>query len=183
MNFHARRPTGAKLITPQTLIQMTFDKCDGDRQKAARDVLQAAKTSEALTTHLMEAGARTVVGNLICSDRAKIYRADETADVTQPLRMARPDTSAHQFRVSRRAGLELRMMLDAPLSSGKRMGDAIKQDVEAEVQVYEPQARDMMTKVNYFRAIAARLPDGKKVGEVLDNAALTALWEAARIPA
>lgn len=184
MNFH-RRPTGAKAVTPQTLIQMTFDSCAGDRQAAALEVRDAARTNASLLDYLADVGARTVVGNLICSDRSKAFTGRPDADVTRPLRMQRPDTTAHERRTRGRAGLEVRLLLDARLSNGKRMAEATGADINDEIAVYEPQARNMMAKVNYFRLVVARLPDGKVVGDVLDNAALTKMWAAAseQIPA
>lgn len=185
MNFHPRRATGARAVTPQTLVQLTFDQCGGDRQAAATAVRRAAQTNAALHEHLLEVGARTVVGNLICSDRAKIFTGNPAADVTSPrLVMAHQHDTGHSRRVAGRAALEVRMLLSAPLSSGKRMGSATRADVMAEAALYEPQARDMWTKVNYFRLVATDMPDGKVVEQVFTNEQLTALLERARrIPA
>ena len=131
------------------------------------------------------AAARTAVGNLICSDRSRIFTGNPEADVTRPLRMQRPDTTAHMARVRGRAAMEVRLLLDARLSTGKRMGDATFADVAGEVAVYEPQARNMLAKVNYFKLVAASGKPAQVVADVLDNAALTRMWDAAgeQIPA
>lgn len=181
MNFHSKHVSGARSVTPQTLIQLAFDEAGGDRQAAAKAIVDAARTSAVLTQHLIDLGARTAVGNLICSDRAKIFTGNASADVTRPrLVMAPQNDNAHRRRVAGRAALEVRMLLDAPLSTGKRMADATKADVLAEASVYAPQAADMMAKVNYFRLVAEKLPDGKTVEQVLTNEGLTALWAKSR---
>ncbi len=175
--------TPGKTASPQTLIQMAFDKCDGDRRAAAEAVIMAARGNVALAEHLIALGARTAVGNLICSDRAKIYNDDPAADVTRP-RMVPPSVEsleAAAARVRGRAARNVRMMLDARLSNGKRMAVAGHQDLSHEIAVYEPQAHDMLAKVAYFRAIAAKLPKGRLVGDVFTNEALTAMFEAARV--
>lgn len=178
-----RHATGARAASPQTLIQMAFDRCDGDRKEAAEAIIELAESNAALAEYLVALGARTAVGNLICSDRAKIYNDDPAADVTRP-RMAPPSVEsleAARSRVRGRAARNVRMMLDARLSNGKRMAAAGHADLSNEIAVYEPQAHDMLSKVAYFRAIAAKLPKGKLVGDVFTNEALTAMFEAARV--
>lgn len=162
MNFHSKHPTGARSVSPQTLIQKAFDDADGDRQTAAKAVVAAAKTNSALTQHLVDLGARTAVGNLICSDRAKIFTGNASADVTRPryANMKPQDDRAHRQRVAGRVALELRM-LDATLFGGKiKMMDATHEDLVESASKYSSQSKAMNAQAVYQTLVAARVPPG-----------------------
>lgn len=179
-----RRSTGAKPVSPQTLIQKAFDDADGDRQAAAAAIAEPLLNGNAMHDHIIAVGARTVIGNLICSDRNRAFTGRPDADVTKPRSFMQPPSAAsmevHRRRLAGRAVAEVRMLLDSPLSSGKKLARANRTDLLAEANVYEPQARDMMAKVNFYRLVAEQVPNGKIVVDVLTNEALTAILAQAR---
>lgn len=164
---------------PQTLIQMSFDAANGDRQKAAADIVSKSRSNTDLRDHLVRLGASAAVGNLVCSDRSKIFTGNAERDVTRPLRMRPPTVAsldAARARARGRAGLEVRMLLDATLYGGKvRMCDASKEALLESAASYNGIARDAMTKTAYYRIVAERLPAGRLVGQVFSNEALTAI--------
>ena len=64
--------------------------------------------------------------------------------------------------------------------NGVKMADAKRADVQYAVDTYAPQAADMLHKASYYRAVLAKLPDGKKVADVFDDKGLTGIYEATR---
>lgn len=175
--------TPGKTASPQTLIQMAFDEAGGDRQEAAQRVIAAAKTSMSLSEYLIALGARSAVGNLICSDRSKIYNDDPTANVMQP-RMQPPRVealNAARTRVMGRAARNVRMMLDATLYGGKkRMAEASKADILESAAAYEKSGTHDLALSKYQYMVAAQLQDGKLAGDCFTNETLTALFDQAK---
>lgn len=190
MNIHtnitpatkARRLTGGKNMAPRDLIAYTFDKAGKRKDDAVRAVIDAAEHNAALAEYLIQEGAKSAVGILIRSDNAKIFNDDIQSDVSKPrVQMQQaPLVSPAQKRRLERAATSVLRLLEAVLPNGTLMADAKRPDIEHAIGVYEPQARDMWQKANFYKTVLRELPAGKAVSDEFDNAALTALYNASR---
>lgn len=173
-----------KTASPQTLIQMAVDK-EPDKTKAAKALVELAANNGTLRDYLVQLGAKTAVGDRIRSDNAKIFRDEPQAGFgsasarAAPVMREAPIVSlAHKRRIKRLA--PTLQLLNVMLPNGVRMAIAKRSDIVNAVETYEPQARDMAHKAQYYRAVLQRLPDGKAVADVFDDAALTALYKATK---
>lgn len=63
-------------------------------------------------------------------------------------------------------------LLEFRLPSGKRLGDAVVDDVAAAADFYAKHSADMAWKARWLGVIAAKLPRRKRVAQVFDDAAL-----------
>lgn len=183
----ARRTTGAKNLSPRDQLVQLFDDCGKNKQTAIAKAIDAAEHSAALQEYLIQEGAKAVISGLIRSDNSIIYNDQPATDTPRFVRVpgvARKEPpiygGAHKARLERRASSVLRL-LDAVLPNGTLMADAKRADISHAVSVYEPQAIDMTHKTKYFKAVLRELPEGKAVSDVLDNAALTALYNTAKV--
>ncbi len=192
MNMHIETPqpsrrrqraTGAKSATPQALIQMAVDR-HSEKTSAVEALIEAAESNTSLRNHLIQLGAKAAVGERIRNDNAKIFQDCPDANVAaRPLVMKEPQlvSSAHRARIIKTAATLQLMAVTLP--NGVRMANARKADIENAVAVYQPQAQDMLHKAAYYRAVAAKLPDGKRVDEVFTNDSLTSIFEQTRVSA
>ncbi|MFC0245780.1 hypothetical protein ACFOLL_12815 [Falsochrobactrum ovis] len=190
MNIHTnittatkgKRKTGGKSMAPRDLIAFTFDRAGKRKDEAVRAVIDAAEHNAALAEFLISEGARSAVGQLIRSDNAKIFNDDPNADISKPRALINPPpliSPAQKRRLERAANSVLRL-LEAVLPNGTLMADAKRPDIEHAIGVYEPQARDMWQKANFYKTVLRELPAGKCVADTFDNEKLTALYNAAR---
>lgn len=174
----------AKTASPQALIQMAVDK-EPDKIKAAKALVDLAATNGTLREYLIQLGAKTAVGDRIRSDNAKIFRDDPQAGFGSaaarpaPIMREAPIVSlAHKRRITRLA--PTLQLLNVILPNGVRMALAKRADITNAVETYEPQARDMFHKAAFYRAVLQRLPDGKTVKDVFDDASLTAIYNSTK---
>ncbi len=176
--------TPGRVVSPRDHVTLIFDQTGKRKDVAIAALIDAAEHSAALSEFLIQEGAKAVIGEQIRSDNAKIFRDDIEATVrpTTASRSILKDpgmvSKAHQKRLKDRASSVLRL-LDAQLPNGTLMTDAKSADIEHAISVYEPQARNMWQKANYFKTVLRDLPQGKTVGEVFDDEALTALYRTA----
>ncbi len=191
MNMHIgtpeqprRRPrtTGAKSATPQALIQMAVDR-HSKKTGAVEALIELAESNAMLRNHLVQLGAKAAVGVRCRSDNASFFqdRPDANVAAPRPLVMKEPQlvSSAHRARIIKTAATLQLMAVRLP--NDVRMCDAKKSDIEHAVSVFAPQAQDMLHKAAYYRAVAAKLPDGKRVDEVFTNDTLTSIYEQTRV--
>lgn len=175
-----RHVTGTKDATPQTIIQMIHDSA-GTKDAAISTLIATANTNTKLRDHLILKGASAVIGEIIRNHNARIFRDTVEATVTGPrlvMREAPMVSGAHKRRL--RATAATLQLMAITLPNGVRMADASRDDIANAIANYEPQAFDMLHKAAYYRAVLHRLPEGKRVADVFDDAGLTALYEGAR---
>ena len=115
----ADRSIGARALSPQAMVQNIYDDCKGDRHAAAAAVRDAARTNAVLLDYIADVGSKTVVGNLIRSDRKDAYQGTVGADVTRP-RMPVPDTSEHKARIAMRHEIEVRLLMESAKRASRR---------------------------------------------------------------
>lgn len=179
-----RRTTSGKAMSPQGLIQFIMDK-HKDKDAAIDAVVDAAEHNASLQEFLVRSGARNEVGARIRSDNQKIFTGNPNANVnpsaTSPLRMTETPlvNERHARRLNVRADSTLKL-LGVMLPNGVMMVNAKREDIRNAIDHYEPQAKDMWHKANYYKSVYRDMPDGKAVGEVFDDAALTALFNSTR---
>jgi hypothetical protein len=63
----------------------------------------------------------------------------------------------------------LHAILDMPIAGGKALRNATRDDLAAQFQIYESRANDMKVKARWMQLLESNTPDGKTVGEVMDN--------------
>lgn len=186
------RATGARSLSVQSIIQMVFDKSEG-RHEAADELVVLAENNSELRAHLVALGSKAAVATLIANDRARITRDDPDADVTQH-RVFRPSqaepfagkeapivSEAHATRIRRT--VKTLNLLAFPLPNGKTLANARHSDLEEAARGYGTQAKDMLHKSTFFSALCRDLPNGKKVGDAMDNVVLTNIWEQTKLAA
>jgi hypothetical protein len=181
-----RRATGAKNIAPQTIVQMKYDETGGNKDAATAALIDLSSTNSTLREFLIAKGARAAVGEIQRSDNANIYQeARRQTASTPPLKLARPaDPGAAQRRALGADRRNIGILFQAVLPNGTRMADANWDDLQNAIQHYEPQARDMTIKVNYFKLVQGALPNKKKTCvEVFEHDDLRRLLKQAEIPA
>lgn len=168
--------------TPQSIVQFTFDRST-DKEAAVLALVEAATDNATLRDYLLLKGAQAAIGERIRGDNAKIFQDRPDADLTAPqvrLVMKEAPLVSERHRGRIRSVVTTLQLMAITLPNGVRMSDARNADIAHAVSVYEPQAADMLHKASYYRAVMAKLPDGKKVADVFDNGALTVLYEHTR---
>lgn len=165
--------------SPQAIAQMALDRAKGDKEAAINSLIEAAASNATLRVFLVGKGARAAIGELVRTDNARIFTGNPTADVTRA-RMVEPPLvgSAHRERLMRTA--KTLSLLSITLPNGVLLANAKRSDVQSAIDHYEPQARDMLHKAEFYKHVLQRLPTDKTVAEVMDDKSLTSLYEATR---
>lgn len=73
-------------------------------------------------------------------------------------------------------------LFDYPLAGGLKLGDATRDEIEAQATIHRAAAIDHGHKARWFQAIAAECPAGKPVRAAINAARLEKLFEQARKP-
>ena len=179
-----RRATGAKNVSPQTLIQQAFDDADGDKSEAVESILALLLTGHTLHDHLLRRGAVTAIGELVRNDNAKIRTGNPAADVT----VSRPylvmpksaDPGAAARRARGAAQRETRMFLEYRLPNGKKLGKANEADLEHAITFHRTQGATMFADAAWYSRIRLGLK-GKIVEQVYSDADLTEMHATSRM--
>lgn len=174
MNQHV---TGAKAEKPMNTAQRIFDRWGVDETKTIAQFIAEARKNASFAAELMQRGARELFNQMIRSHNSTIYSGRPLA----PIVAASPEALRKaQVRAAGASARQVRMLLDTYLPNRVRMRDAKRADIQDAIDVYEPQARDMAQKVEYFRKVLAGLEGEQTVGDVFDDRALTRILESAR---
>jgi hypothetical protein len=172
--------TLAKPESPLGTAQRVFDKCGNDKAKATEELIRLATTNKTLARDLIQRGAERIVDDVIRGHNKHIYSGSPVGSTASVFTATSEAITAAQMRARGSSARQARMLLDVILPNRVVMRDATRDDIAATVAFYEPQARDMMQKVAYYRAVYSGLVGKKTVGETFDNATLTKLLENAR---
>ena len=132
------------------------------------EMLSDEDTLQAVIDDAIKLVCETAVGAAMRRERAQIVRAT----MRYALPNGRQRAAAFVSSVSM-------SMLDFPLAGGQRLGAAVRSDVERQAALYEEHASDMSHKARWLRRIAERMPEGRAVGDVLDEATVTAMFREA----
>jgi hypothetical protein len=151
-------------------------------QEAVQEVLTAAENDVVKATALLQARVmedrdlyREIMDPLVrtaCYDLLRRLQKSERRIIWQS-DFSKPED--HRSRVIALAGGTLSSLLNFPLPSGLRLGDATRQDVLSAAAFYAKQANDMAVKSCWLELVAKRVKEGTIVRDVLDDRALIAL--------
>lgn len=184
MTAARKHVTAARIEPLSRRAQRMLDDNKGDKARTIRQLVNLAENQPALRAALIKLGATSLVGNLICRERAALVRGVEAEQVrftTGGTVVTPPNMSFRQAEMRRavarknvvRAWLNFRL----PTQGNKQLGKANAKEVGEAAEQYRRQSGDMQHKAAWMDAIRAKLPRGKTVAEVLDDGALDALYE------
>lgn len=175
MNQHV---TGARAEKHTNTAQRIFDRWGVDEVKTIAQFIAEADKNTAFKAELLQRGARDLFNQMIRSHNSTIYSG---RPIVAPIVSATPAALQRaQIRAQGASARQVRMLLDTYLPNRVMMRDAKRSDIQDAIDTYEPQARDMAQKVEYFRKVLAGLKGDQTVGEVYDDRALTKILESAR---
>ena len=178
MNAQAKHVTGAKAMTPQAIVQTELDKAGPGNLAAAQASLEGmASAIPAFGAYIITLGVTAAIGEVIRSDNAKIYSGRPDAGIST----WRPNTAGIEAARQRAQGAGVRNMgalLRATLPNRVVVADATRADLLDAITRLERPGANMMRKAQYFKSMLARLPDGKRCGEVFTQSELERLFKA-----
>lgn len=166
-------PAVVDIPTPKSLAALARDvlaEHNGMTAPAIRDLASRIASDdgllEILAEDLINEASQSATYGAMLAKRASIMRTVKTG-------------------MTRAQGLALvafssGSLLDFPLAGGLRLADASRDEVERQAAIYAARAADEAHKARWLSAVAAKVPAGKKVGDVLDAARVTALYEEAK---
>jgi hypothetical protein len=157
-----------KLVGIEELAREVLAECGGDINKATDAIVRQAVADRSVLRLLAFAAVRSVASFNVRSKRSQIWTAPHY------------DPGGNGHRVRALAAGNAAMLLDFPLMDRTPLRDASKEKVRENAETYYKQADDMNWKSRWLALIAARIPDGKSVGECLDEAALCELRDKAK---
>lgn len=160
--------TQVKEIGLMEAAQEALEKACGDVRVASRLMAQRVKDEEGLLISLVSEYLQSVYSGSRIAKRAAIWTA------------ANYDPGGNGHRVRVLAAGNARMLLDFPLRSGKPLRHASKGEVRENAEAYYAQADDMRHKSRWLALVAAKVPDGKRVGDALSEKVLLELMEKAK---
>lgn len=141
---------------------------DGDVKVATRALLAQVRKQralrDALTEPLLEAACYQAVSAQMRQQRHRVWTPPNYSAGGNGARVIALATS----------------LLDFPLPGGRRLGEATRAEVAAAAELYRSYADDMGHKARWLALVAQSVPDGGKVGEVLDEARLAELQKESR---
>jgi hypothetical protein len=124
----------------------------------------------ALVRGAVKSAVTTNVGGVIRDQRKAIIARQEYSKERADAAGAR---IAHNFvRV-------VKSLLDFPLSKGTLLKDATNVEVLASADRYEKQSSTMAHRARWLRALAERVPNGQRVGDVLTESNVKEIYDSA----
>lgn len=187
MSAQLKYATRSKPEAISRRAQRMFDENKGDKARTIRQLINMAENQKTLRETLIKLGAAALVGNLICRERAGIVRGvdaervrftGEGTIVTPPVMTFKQ--AEMRRAVARRNVVRAWLSFRLPIPGNKKLGSATGADLVAGAEAYRRQSGDMAHKAAWLEAIRPKLSKGKTVSDVLDDAALDALYEESR---
>lgn len=188
MNMHVNFPTRGKIEPATRRAQRILDANKGDKAKTIKELVALAETQKTLRDTLIKLGATSLVGGLICKERAALVRGVDpeqihftgTAAGTVVVPPVMTFKQAEMRRaIARKNVVRAWLSFRLPIKGNKKLGNANATDLAAGAEAYQRQSGDMEHKAAWLSAIREKLPRGKTVADVLDDRALDALYNSA----
>lgn len=155
-----RQQTDENPATLYALAKDALAQHDNDTDKAEEYLFEMLTNSPSLLRTLVRGAVRTAVSEnvtkVITNQRRTVFDSAAAAKAGR----ARSEALAR--------GVES-MLLDMPLSDGTRLRDATRFEVLETAERYQKQADTQSHRARWLQAIAAIIPDGRRVGDVLDE--------------
>lgn len=160
---------------PQSSRQIVRRAADQALSEASGEVLRAkaimsemARTTQALRDALVEPWI-----DQAAYEAVREVSRDRRGVIWDSQRRATPASLVSDAdKIVLLANSNAQALMDFPLPGGKRLGDAIAEEVRTAAGFYYRQAGNMMAKGRWLAKIAVSVPDGKRVSEALDEAKL-----------
>lgn len=178
--------TAARAETFRNTARRLFDANKGDKARTITQLINLADNQARLRADLIKLGATTLVGEIICQDRAAVVRDVEPeriaftsrGTVVAPVRtfVQAEERRKVRGRIAVLALLNFRL----PTKGNKLLRNATAAEIAEAVAAYKRQSGDMAHKAAWLDAVRVRVPKGKVVEDVFDDRALTALFEESR---
>lgn len=162
------RPSAATQPEPDiTLGQLARDylsKHDGQTDAAVEALTKALLRDKPLLRSIIKAALHDAVS----------YRVEASLR-TDRRQIMRTAGQSRDGVIALANGLS-RALLDMPLANGLRLREASRTQVLEQASRYDGLAKDMGRKARWLELIGQSIPDGKTVGDVMDDARAAELW-------
>lgn len=158
--------TAVKTENKPTLTSMAREALadlDGNVEKATSRVLYRLRGDPKLLKLVVEAAIEELVALRV----NEIVRHQRQSILHQHTR----------DRVVALAEGMLPCLLDLPLAGGLKLRDATRNDLIDQIHRYETQAGDMMHKARWLGLVLQSVPEGKRVGQILEEKRVKELFE------
>ncbi len=159
MNAKAEVTDGDRLGETVQHVLALSDTQEAAVEMLLREVAKDTALREALLAPWEREAAKHAISGAIRSERRAIWS-----------RPAGPDA-----RVGALANAVRRSLLDFRLPGGLPLRLATAAEIAEAAETYRKRAEDEAGKSRWLRRVEAALPDGKRVGDVMDDAALEKL--------
>ena len=148
-----------------------LDEAGGDTSVAIARLQARIAEDEALRISIAGAAIRVLVAEGVTL-KMRLDRKTIWDNATKKGDTPKPKTSVSALANGIRESL-----LDFPLAGGKRLRDAVREEVEAQAQLYAATSRDAGHKARWLTAIATRMDDGATVSDAISEAEVVALHQ------
>lgn len=156
---------------PATIWELTRDelaRANGNTaiaRAAIKDrLLTEEGTLDAMLDSVVQAAASMATQAIVTYNRQAIVAANTGMKAS----------AAHAL-----ASIVGKSFLDFPLAGGLPLRDATRSDVERQADLYAGQAKVMNQRARWLSMIAQAVPPGSRVGDILDEARVSALFQQA----
>lgn len=156
----------SKMLSPYELAATCLEEEDGDTRAATELLVEKIMADRAWLTKFAEELVTTASAALI--SRQIRDRRDTIIQANRPGTGRQAVEALGQVNAS--------MFLDWPLAGGLRLRDARHPDLDDNALAYEKQARAHIHRAKWLRRIRSMVPEGKKVGDVLTEEQIAALY-------
>lgn len=162
----------AERISLTDLARQALEDSDGMVEEATAalmaQVLKDRKLLQAVLQDAVETAATTLVTGAMRKDREAIQNSFRSGATKPRIEGA--------TMVAVVAESMIRSLLDYPLAGGVRLRDATRDLVERQAEIHGRLADNNKKKAKWFTAIAAAIPEGARVGDVLTEARVDELY-------
>lgn len=154
------------------VIEAALDNAQGLVQQAADEVYDKVTNNDVLYRQLMDPLVKQA-----CYDAVRGYQHNERSAIFAA--SPQPQTRSPE---EQRAAVEAlaegtrKSLLNLPLPSGKRLGDATKAEVLEAARFYTNQGTSMLQRALFFNKIADKLNRNQIVRNVLDESELDTMY-------
>jgi len=161
------------------LAREALEEVDGNTEKAVSRLLYQLKNNPQLLKKIIEAAVHDAVYHRvqynIRHNRTSIERSIDRQNAAQTINRKRD-----KDRVVALAEVVSSTLLDMPIAGGKKLRDASRAEVVAQIERYEKQAGTMSHRARWLRLVLQSVPEGKRVGKVITEQRALELFEEAR---
>lgn len=165
-NPAAKAKQTEKMMSPYELAADCLEVEDGDTRAATELLVERIMGDRAWLTKFAEELVTTASYSLI--SRQVRDRRDTIIQANRP--------GSGREAVEALGRVNASMFLDWPLAGGLRLRDARNPDLDDNALAYEKQARASVHRAKWLRRLRSMVPEGKKVGDVLTEEQIAALY-------